>query len=454
MNIVLRDIPFPDEILPLQSPSISVTEYRARLDALYERAQADWVVVYGDREHNANLLFLCGYDPRFEEALLLVGPEQSAYLVVGNEGIGYVPLTTPWIIPLLAQSMSLAGQPRDIAPRLGDVLAGVGIGAGNDVAVVGWKYLEHEETDDVALPAYVPAYVISTINSLVGSTGSVHDATAVMMHPAHGLRAENSAAQIAVFEYAAMRASAYVFRMVHGTRAGMREHQAAALMGYEGDPLSAHVMYATGKDTIVGLRSPTHKLIEIGDGVTTAVSLWGSLACRAGMVLETPDVAFFKQYAAPYFGVLATWYESLQVGATGGEVFERVTSAFDNLPFHSALNPGHLVSYDEWVHSPIRKGSNDKLASGMALQSDIIPTPLPAGRALNCEDTLVLADINLRRVIAATYPDMWARIMARRRFMDDALGIRLCADVLPLSVAPAYLPPFWLCNTLVCAAES
>ncbi len=41
--------------------------------------------------------------------------------------------------------------------------------------------------------------------------------------------------------------------------------------------------------------------------------------------------------------------------------------------FGIGLNPGHLIHLDEWVHSPVKKNSKMKLASGMALQCDIIP---------------------------------------------------------------------------------
>jgi hypothetical protein len=39
----------------------------------------------------------------------------------------------------------------------------------------------------------------------------------------------------------------------------------------------------------------------------------------------------------------------------------------------------------------------------MALQCDIIPTPLPPGTALNCEDSIVLADAALRDELAARH---------------------------------------------------
>ncbi len=50
----------------------------------------------------------------------------------------------------------------------------------------------------------------------------------------------------------------------------------------------------------------------------------------------------------------------------------------------------------------------------------------------------------LRGELAARYPAMWDRIVARRDFMAGALGIELHPDVLPFSNIPAWLPPFLL----------
>ncbi len=37
----------------------------------------DRLVIWADREHSANLAYLTGFDPRFEEAMLIVGPTGS-----------------------------------------------------------------------------------------------------------------------------------------------------------------------------------------------------------------------------------------------------------------------------------------------------------------------------------------------------------------------------------------
>ena len=80
----------------------------------------------------------------------------------------------------------------------------------------------------------------------------------------------------------------------------------------------------------------------------------------------------------------------------------------------------------------------------MALQVDIIPATGTPYFTTNIEDGVALGDTTLRAALAERYPDAWARIEARRRFMGDALGIDLHPDVLPFSNIPAWLPPFLL----------
>ena len=126
------------------------------------------------------------------------------------------------------------------------------------------------------------------------------------------------------------------------------------------------------------------------------------------------------------------------------EVFEAVTDLLAGEEFASSLNPGHLIHYEEWMDSPIRAGSDDPIASGMVLQSDIIPTGIRAGWTTNCEDTVAIADQALREELEARHPELWSRIRARQDYVRDKLGVQLRDEVLPLSCTAAYLRPFWL----------
>ena len=69
-------VDLPDFGMPAVRPEVPAGRYAERLAALRERAAAaglDRLVVFADREHSANLAFLTGFDPRFEEAMLIVG---------------------------------------------------------------------------------------------------------------------------------------------------------------------------------------------------------------------------------------------------------------------------------------------------------------------------------------------------------------------------------------------
>lgn len=106
----LRDVVLPEFGEPSIQPSIPGWTYEARIAAAIERAAAaglEALVAYGDREHFANLEFLTGYDPRFEEALLIVQEGRAPILLVGNEGWGYADLADGRFDKRLWSSFSL-----------------------------------------------------------------------------------------------------------------------------------------------------------------------------------------------------------------------------------------------------------------------------------------------------------------------------------------------------------
>ena len=157
------------------------------------------------------------------------------------------------------------------------------------------------------------------------------------------------------------------------------------------------------------------------------------------------DEAFLTT-AAAYFDGLIAWYEAADIGVAGDAVFAAVTEALARGGLRPALNPGHLTGHDEWIHTPIRPGSPERIASGMPFQVDIIPTPMRDGWALNCEDGIVFADAPLRAELKARHPAVAERTEARRKFVRDELGIPIRDSILPLSSTPLCLPPFWLAS--------
>jgi Xaa-Pro aminopeptidase len=443
----LTPVDLPDFGRPASMPEIPASLFAARLERLRERMERqgyDRLVVYADREHSANLAYLTGFDPRFEEAILVVGPDGDPAILVGNECFGVAGAAPLPMRRHRYQELSLPGQPRDRSRTLPDILGDEGIATGTRVGVIGWKpYADRSMLD-------VPSFLADELRRLTGPRGAVDNAVHLLIDAADGLRVINEVEQLAAMEAAACTTSSGVHRVLTGLRPGLRERDAVALLGWDGTPLSCHLMLTAGPRATYGLLSPSDRAIERGDPFTVAFGILGALNCRAGFVVE--DAAelpasirdYVDRLVGPYFAAVAEWYEALRIGQTGGALHAIIERHLGDPFFGIFLNPGHQIGLDEWVNSPIEPGSSVELRSGMAFQVDIIPATGTPYFTTNIEDGIALADEGLRATLAARYPDAWARIQDRRRFMRDALGIDVHPDVLPFSNIPAYLPPFLL----------
>jgi hypothetical protein len=445
----LTDVAMPSLEVPETLPAIPAAEFEERIAALLGAVDVDHVVVYGDREHAASLVFLTNLDPRFEEALLVLGRGRRT-LLVGKEDIGYMAIVPIEVDVVLCPTLSLMGIDRSGGSTVDEALRDAGVGKGDRIGVVGWKALLTEESTGTFAPIFAPAFIVDTLREIAGSPELVVDVTAVLTSPRSGLRTFCSADQIAVFEWGASRCSAYAMQVLRAARPGVSERETFYGVPWGGEPLSYHPVLASGPDVAVGLRSPTSRRLELGDAAIVGIGLWGGNCARGGLVAASEDdlgsqsEGYLDTLAVPYWRAIATWYEALRLGVPGGDIFQAITSLLEGEVFASSLNPGHLIHYEEWLDSPIRAGSTDPVASGMVIQSDIIPTGIRAGWTANCEDTVAIADADLRAAIESRHPELWARITARRAFMQDQLGIDVRAEVLPLTSTPAYFPPFWL----------
>ncbi|MDD4220355.1 MAG: aminopeptidase P family N-terminal domain-containing protein, partial [Sphaerochaetaceae bacterium] len=66
--------------------------YLSRIEKVLDLAKKEGLthlLIYADREHFANLHYFTGFDPRFEEALLILAPDKKPLLLLGNEGVLY-----------------------------------------------------------------------------------------------------------------------------------------------------------------------------------------------------------------------------------------------------------------------------------------------------------------------------------------------------------------------------
>ena len=443
---------WPDFGMPEVPPDLSLAECRGRLSAvraaMAARGQAA-LVIYGDREHAANLHWLTGFDPRFEEAVLVV-TAGDALLLAGNECLPYTqisPLVAAGDVRVgLCASLSLPSQPRP-GRRLADWLTEA-VPAGAAVGMAGWKWFGAGEVDDPATALSVPAFIVDPVRAIAGS---VVDATDLFMHPGHGLRARVGAEDIARLEFANQLAARALTRMVMAFHEGMTDFEAYQAAGVGGLPLGCHSTFATGARADQGLSGPTGQVLRRGQAISFNICHWGSNICRSGWLAsgpqDLPEAArdYLEVFAGPYMAAMSQWCALMRPGVAGGEVWDAMQAALPHDTFGLFLNPGHLIGLDEWMSSPIHEGSVEPLASGMAMQMDVIPGH-PVYGSTRMEDGYVIADAALRADLAARFPAVAARCAQRAAFMREVIGMDVPDDLLPLAdtcgiVAPWLLDP-------------
>ena len=280
-------------------------------------------MVYADREHSANLAYVTGFDPRFEEAMLVVGPTGEPAILVGNECFGIAGAAPLPMRRHLFQDFSLPSQPRDRSRALAEILAEEGIGPETAVGVIGWKTFADRGTIEV------PAYIADELRRMTPVGVGRERRAPADRRGRRPARAQRSRATRRV----RVRGVPDLERRppaALGLRPGMREDDAVALLGWNGMPLSCHLMLSSGDRATFGLLSPTDRTIERGDRFTVAFGIWGALNCRAGFVVEDaaelpagiPD--YVDKLVGPYFEAIAEWYGALRIGQTGGVLHEIV----------------------------------------------------------------------------------------------------------------------------------
>ena len=115
----------PDFGMPDVRPGLAPATYVARLERLRERVQAtgyDALVIYSDREHSANLSYLTGFDPRFEEAVLVLGGRGGPALLTGPENQGAARAAAVALDVSLFPPFGLLGQDRSKTRPLDELL--------------------------------------------------------------------------------------------------------------------------------------------------------------------------------------------------------------------------------------------------------------------------------------------------------------------------------------------
>lgn len=458
-SLSLQTVPQPAVWHHLPSVTLNddtLRDRKAKVLAGMASRGLDALVIYADKEHGGNFEYLTGFIPRFEEALLVLHSEGDAVLVLGNENLKLAAHARLENRVVHAPWFSLPNQPMDNQQSLPDVLNSAGIVAGKNYGLVGWKLFTGAQ-DDAWKMFDLPSFIVEAIRQAAGPEATLCNATGIFISPEHGARTVNNANELAHYEYGANLASTAILDALNAIEPGKTEKQIGALLAAQGQPNNVVMIAATGDRFANANLYPGDKHLQRGDKFSLTTSYKGGLSSRAAYVVAdeselAPEVAdYLDVVAKPYYRAVVTWLTHIRPGMLGSEMYALIEQVLPKAEYHWHLNPGHLVADEEWLCSPIGPDSSAPLRIGMLLQIDIIPSR--AGYAgASIEDTVALADKALRDELAQAYPELWNRVLMRRHYIKEHLGISLPDEVLPLSNTVGYLRPWLLDPTraLVC----
>lgn len=436
---------------PTEKPEIPMICYAQRIERLREsmhREHIDRMLIYADREHYFNFRYFMGFDPRFEEALLSIDQRKCAVLL-GNECFSLHKLAPVPITALHCPELSLPNQPMWRQPlSLIELLAQIGLHAGENVGLVGWKMFTDAAGNVRRDKICVPAFITDAVKTLVAD-GEVFNASDILVHPGYGMRTIHDVDTIAAFEYGASHASQAIKRQLAHLKPGMTEMQLCNDFITNGQVLTCHPFVLAGENAGKGLINATSYIIRKGDALNMCTGLEGGLSCRHGYVAnDENDVPvncrdYMDVLVKPYYAAAASWYANMRIGVRGGDIYQMIQRQFPAETYGWMLNPGHLCSNEEFQSSPFYSDSSCEIKSGMILQMDIIPN-LAGYAGVNCEDGVCIADARLREELQGKYPQIYARMMLRRRYMFEEIGLALPEEVLPMSDLAAEYRPYML----------
>ena len=451
LDVVFEPVADPEISLPEEKPEIPAEIFENHIKLACQRMQQeglDCLLVYADREHYGNFRYLTGFEPRFEEGVLVLHKDGRAFVLLGNECSQMYKLSPHKLQPVLCQVLSLPNQTMDQFTSMEDCLKQAKIESQMRVGVVDWKLIQPAYGQNYRHTYCAPAFIIDTLARIVGADHMIN-ATGLFISPEDGMRLINTADEIAAYEYGAAMAGQDVLNAVKSLRVGVKETDTARCLVTEGRVLSCHPIVAFGRDAFKGLISPTDCKLEKGDAVSISLGLVGGLTCRNGYAVETEEELdengrkFFQNIARQYFAAVASWYEYIGIGVTGGQLFDLMQEIIPQHEYGWKLNPGHLIADEEWLSSPVYPGSQAVFKSGMLMQMDIIPSVIGMVSP-NMEDGLCIANDDLQLELAQRFPHVYKRMMSRRTFMENQLHISIKKEILPMSNCSALYRPLML----------
>lgn len=451
MRIITKKMAQPvltKNIVPVELSDETMAKRKKALLMAMEEKKIDTVVIYGDREHGSNFEYFTGFIPRFEEALLVIHQNGQAFLLLGNENTKMVQHARLEAQLIHVPFFSLPNQPMEDDAPFKDYLIAAGIEKGQKVAVIGWKNFTSAVEENQKL-FDLPYFIVDSLKQVISEEAGLVNGANLLIGADNGIRTINNANELAHYEYGATLAGMGILTTLNSVELGKTELELAGNLAQFGQPNTITTICATGTRFTNATLYPRNKQVELGDTFSTSVGFKGGLSSRAAYVakskLDLPEAVqdYEEKVAKPYYTAFCTWLEKIHIGLTAGKFYEEIEAVLPQSDYHWELNPGHFVADEEWMSSPFSKNSTAEIKSGQLFQIDIIPRVAGYGGA-SCEDGVAIADSELRSTLETEYPQVWERIVRRRTYLKDVLGIKLREEILPLNDVLAYYRPYLL----------
>ena len=405
----------------------------------------DSIIIYADLEHGSNFEYLVGFLPRFEEALLVLHSNGKAFLALGNENLNKAEKARIKAEVIHIPHFSLPNQPMDTDKNIAELLKMTRVDKAKKIGLVGWK-LFTSKIENNQFMYDIPHYIVSALQGIVSAKFT--NATYMCMGE-NGVRTVNNANEFAHYEFGAALAGNCILNAIREIKEGVSEMEVASKLEMYGQRNSVVTIMSSGPRFVNANMYPGSNKIEKGDPISLTVGYKGGLQSRCGFAVnderELPkgQEDYLEAVVKPYFNAVKTWLENIHVGMKGGELYDLIEKVLPKEKYGWSLCPGHLCADEEWLSSPIYANSNEVIRSGMLFQIDIIPS-VKGYNGISCESGIFIANEQLRRDIQRDYPEIWKRILKRRSYMIEELGIQISEEILPTSVAIAYCQPFLL----------
>lgn len=435
------------ELAPVMLTDETMAARKEKVLALMKSESLDAIAVYGDLEHGSNFEYLTGFLTRFEEGMLVLHQDGTAYLLLGNENLNKAGKSRIPVEGIHVPYFSLPNQPMENDKKLTDYFRAAALKEDMKVGLVGWKMFTSQLADNRQL-FDAPYYVVEALKAVVGAENLSNHAD-LFIGGEKGARTQNNANELAHYEFGAQLASQGLLKATDLLAEGVSEMELGSALNAYGQPPAVVTIAATGERFVKANIYPTDKKVRLQDPISLTIGYKGGLSSCAGYAVnEASELPAGKEdyldvLAKPYFAAVTTWLENVHVGMKGDDLYQLIEEVLPQADYHWHLNPGHLVADEEWMSSPIYPGSKETLKSGMMLQIDIIPGQ-PGYAGASCESGVALADEALRAEIKESYPELFDIFQKRREYLKKVLQIDLHEDILPMNDTVAFYRPFLL----------